>query len=128
LGGLGFLLLCYWIVIWETLPRIPLKGYYQQIYQDSNTKDVLVKEDDFLKLTRSQNSVFINGVEYDWEYLIVEKNYELVVFFGVFIYRFLLIVFIFFFLFFFLFLFLFSFLLVVLLVRKLFCVYSIAGF
>jgi hypothetical protein len=65
--------------------------YYQQRRQDSNTKDVSVKEDDSLELTRSQDSVFFQGViraEYDWEYLIVETNCELVAFFEIFIYRF----------------------------------------
>jgi hypothetical protein len=62
------------------LPRISYKGYYQQKCQDSSTKDVSVKEDESLELTRFQDSVFIKCVNvagYDWEYLIVERNCEL---------------------------------------------------
>jgi hypothetical protein len=33
--------------------------YYQQRCQDSSTKDVLVKEDDSLELTRFQDSAYI---------------------------------------------------------------------
>jgi hypothetical protein len=43
--------------LWGTLPGIADKRYYQQRYQDSSTIDVMVKENDSLKLTRSQNSV-----------------------------------------------------------------------
>jgi hypothetical protein len=74
--------------MWKTLPGRLYMEYYQQRHQDSNTKNVLVKEDNSLELTRSQNSVFLQSVikaEYDWEYLIVEMNCELVVSFRIFI-------------------------------------------
>jgi hypothetical protein len=66
--------------------------YYQQRFQDSSTEDVTVKKDDFQKLTKFQDSVWLKCVimaGYDWEYLIEERNCELAASFGVFTYRFL---------------------------------------
>jgi hypothetical protein len=48
-----------------------------------------VKEDNSLKLTRSQDSVWLTGVilaGYDWEYLIKERHCELAVSFEIFFY------------------------------------------
>jgi hypothetical protein len=96
--------------MWGTLSGISYREYYQQKRQDSSTKDVSVKEDDSLKLTRSQDySAYIKCdrvAGYDWEYLIVERNCVLAVSFRIFIYRFpLFVTFLFFFFFFYFFLF-----------------------
>jgi hypothetical protein len=76
--------------------------YCQQRWQDSSTEDVTVKEDDFWKLMRSQDSdlamlkyVIISG--YDWEYLVEERICELAASLGVFIYRFIFFTFPFYF-------------------------------
>jgi hypothetical protein len=64
--------------------------YYQQRHQDFSTENVTVKEDNFQKLIRSQDSVWLKCVimaEYNWKYLIEERNCELVASFGVFTYR-----------------------------------------
>jgi hypothetical protein len=82
-----FLLYCELVVLWGILPGISYKECYQQKYQAFNIKDVLVKEDDFLELMRSQDSVFIkyvNVIIYNWKYLIIERNCELAASFGVF--------------------------------------------
>jgi hypothetical protein len=88
------------------LSGISYKRYYQQRCHDSNTNDMLVKEDGSLDLMRLQNSASIKCAKaagYDWGYLTVERNCELAASFGVFTYRFLLFDFIFFFLFFYFF-------------------------
>jgi hypothetical protein len=76
--------------------------YYQQRRQDSSTEDVTVKEDDFWKLKRSQDSdlamskyVIISG--YDWKYLVEERICKLAASLGVFIYRFIFFIFSFYF-------------------------------
>jgi hypothetical protein len=73
-----------------TLPGIAYKRYYRQRHQDSSTIDVMVKEDDSLKLTRFQDSVCLKVAscvaEYDWEYLIEERNCELTASIGFFFY------------------------------------------
>jgi hypothetical protein len=83
-----FLLYCELIVLNGTLPEISYKGYYQQKYQVSSIKDASVKDDDSLELTRSQDSVLLKCVsvaEYDWKYLILERNYEFTVFLKIFL-------------------------------------------
>jgi hypothetical protein len=75
-----------------TLPGKSSMEHYRQRHQDSSTEDVMVKEYDSQKLTRFQDSVWLKCVimaGYNWEYLIEERNCELVASFGVFTYRFL---------------------------------------
>jgi hypothetical protein len=76
----GFLFPSKSLSLWRTLPKIAYKKYYRQKHQDSSTIDVTVKENNSLKLTRSQDSVWLKVAlyvaEYDWEYLIEERNCE----------------------------------------------------
>jgi hypothetical protein len=85
----GFLIQCDPINLWGMLLGIPYKNYYLKRYQDSSTNNVTVKKDDSSKLTRFQDSVWLKCVilaEYNWEYLIEEKNCKLMASFGVFFY------------------------------------------
>jgi hypothetical protein len=62
------------------LVLISLNGYYQQEKAYSSTRNVTVKKDNSLKLTKSQDSVYYKSScvpEYDWEYLILKTSYEL---------------------------------------------------